>query len=97
VSRRTRVESFGQLSRHSKYVVHGVLGANVAFEIVISRFCFWEIDQIWLGHKIGSFDLGIKTQSATESRYLSLTCAHIPTLRASMELYGACMPPEKIK
>jgi hypothetical protein len=36
-SRRTRVESFGPLSRHSKYIVPGVLGANVAFEIVISR------------------------------------------------------------
>ena len=39
VSRRTRVESFGRLSRHSKYIVlvHGLLGANVAFEIVISK------------------------------------------------------------
>jgi hypothetical protein len=42
VSRRTRVESFGPLSSHSKYIdliVHGVLGANpganVGFEIVI--------------------------------------------------------------
>jgi hypothetical protein len=37
VSRRTRFESFGPLSRHSKFIVKGVLGATVAFEIVISR------------------------------------------------------------
>ena len=37
VSRRTRVESFGALSRHSKCIVQGVLCANVAFEIVISK------------------------------------------------------------
>jgi hypothetical protein len=35
MSRRTRVGSFGPLSKHSKCIVRGVLGANVAFEIVI--------------------------------------------------------------
>ena len=37
MSRRTRVESFGPLSMHSKCIVHGVLGANVGFGIVISH------------------------------------------------------------
>ena len=37
VSRRTRAESFGALSRHSKFIVQGVIGANVAFEIVIPK------------------------------------------------------------
>ena len=42
MSRRTRVESFGPLSRHSKcivleYSVYLELGANVDFEIVISK------------------------------------------------------------
>ena len=37
MSRRTRAESFGALSRHSKCIVRGVLGGNVAFEIVISK------------------------------------------------------------
>jgi hypothetical protein len=33
MSRRTRVESFGPLSMHSKCMVQGVLGGNVDFEI----------------------------------------------------------------
>ena len=37
MSRRTRVESFGPLSMHSKCIVQGVLGGNDGFEIVISR------------------------------------------------------------
>jgi hypothetical protein len=67
MSRRTRVESFGPLSRHSKCIVQGVLGAYVAFEIVLSPI-FFEIDQIWRGHKIRSFDPGKTNSSAMDSR-----------------------------
>ena len=54
MSRRTRSESFGALFRHSNIFVQGVLGANVAFEIVISKLG-GQIDQIGRVRKIGSF------------------------------------------
>jgi hypothetical protein len=89
VSRRTRVESFGPISRHSKRIVRGVIGSWCERRFWNSHFPhFGEIDQIWRGLKIGSFDPVITNSSATDSRWPQLyICKHS---NATYPLHKAC-------
>jgi hypothetical protein len=75
VSRRTALMSFGQLFFSRCF-------RNSPFQH------FFEIDQIWRGHKIRSFDPGITNSSAMDSRWPQLyVCTHS---NATKSLRKAC-------
>jgi hypothetical protein len=63
---------------------------------------FWEIDQIWRGHKIGSFDPVITNSSATDSRWPQLydcirSNATYPFRKACSEQTSLSRPNEHVK
>ena len=63
---------------------------------------FWEIDQIWRGHKIGSFDPVITNLSATDARWPQLyvfshSDATNPLRKACSERTSLSRPNEHVK
>ena len=63
---------------------------------------FWEIDQIWRGHKIGSFDPVITNSSATDARWPQLyvfshSDATNPLRKACSERTSLSRPNEHVK